>query len=122
MSFLQGSQLDALLQLIVLDNNYRLNISPSSPHLKRRIWQETISTLFLTAQDCRIPSDQSMDFAQARDTEYPPYLLGFEGSPAERHVENLKVFDEFACCKFDHFVIIGSRSCVKLEANSMRRA
>lgn len=32
-----------------------------------------------------------MKFAQARDSEYPPYLLAFAGSPAERHVENLKV-------------------------------
>lgn len=32
-----------------------------------------------------------MEFAQARDSEYPPYLLGFTGSPAERHVENIKV-------------------------------
>lgn len=32
-----------------------------------------------------------MEFAQARDIEYPPYLLGFSGSPGERHVENLKV-------------------------------
>lgn len=32
-----------------------------------------------------------MIFAQARDAEYPPYLLDFTGSPAERHVENLKV-------------------------------
>ena len=32
-----------------------------------------------------------MDFVQARDSEYPPYLLGFSGTPGERHVENLKV-------------------------------
>lgn len=32
-----------------------------------------------------------MLFAQARDSEFPPYLLDFRGSPGERHVENLKV-------------------------------
>ncbi len=32
-----------------------------------------------------------MEFKQARHNEYPPYLLGFEGTPGERHVENLKV-------------------------------
>jgi hypothetical protein len=32
-----------------------------------------------------------MQFAEARDYEYPPYLLDFMGSPGERHVENLKV-------------------------------
>lgn len=34
-----------------------------------------------------------MRYAQAPDSEYPPYLLDFAGSIAERHVENLKV-----CC------------------------
>lgn len=38
-----------------------------------------------------IPSKQKMIFAQARDSEFPPYLLNFTGTPAERHVENLKV-------------------------------
>ena len=32
-----------------------------------------------------------MHYAQARDTEFPPYLLNFTGMPGERHVENLKV-------------------------------
>lgn len=32
-----------------------------------------------------------MAFAEARDSEFPPYLLDFMGSPGERHVENLKV-------------------------------
>lgn len=32
-----------------------------------------------------------MTFAEASNLEWPPYLLSFKGSPAERHVENLKV-------------------------------
>lgn len=32
-----------------------------------------------------------MRYASAKDSEHPPYLLGFRGSPGERHVENLKV-------------------------------
>ena len=36
-----------------------------------------------------------MQFLQARDWEYPPYLQNFLGSPGERHVENLKVGDAF---------------------------
>lgn len=47
--------------------------------------------LFLTSPECGIPKTQPMEFAQARDMEYPPYLLNFAGSPGERHVENLKV-------------------------------
>ncbi|KAG9222767.1 hypothetical protein CCMSSC00406_0004681 [Pleurotus cornucopiae] len=68
-----------------------LDISPSSIHIRRRIWQETITTLILTSPDCQIPPEQDMLFAQARDSEFPPYLLDFLGSPSERHVENLKV-------------------------------
>jgi hypothetical protein len=34
-----------------------------------------------------------MLFAHAPDSEYPPYLLDFKGTPAERHVENIKVGD-----------------------------
>lgn len=45
----------------------------------------------LTSPDCQIPPEQDMLFAQARDSEFPPYLLDFLGSPSERHVENLKV-------------------------------
>lgn len=32
-----------------------------------------------------------MTYAQARDSEYPPYLLDFTGTPGERHAENIKV-------------------------------
>lgn len=38
-----------------------------------------------------MPKTQKMEYKQARDGEYPPYLLHFAGTPAERHVENLKV-------------------------------
>jgi hypothetical protein len=70
---------------------YRLDLTPSSIHLKRRIWQETVSTLLFTDPKTHIPKDQLMIYAQARDSEYPPYLLQFSGSPAERHAENIKV-------------------------------
>ncbi|KAI0724627.1 hypothetical protein C8T65DRAFT_7352 [Cerioporus squamosus] len=72
----------------------RLDLSSHSPHTKRRIWQEAITTLLLTDEDCHIPKHQKMEFKQARHNEYPPYLLGFEGTPAERHVENLKILRE----------------------------
>ncbi|KAL5495406.1 hypothetical protein ACEPAI_869 [Sanghuangporus weigelae] len=72
----------------------RLDLSVSSSHVKRRTWQETITTLLLTSHECRIPQEQPMIYASAKDSEYPPYLLGFRGSPAERHVENLKILRE----------------------------
>ncbi|KDQ63598.1 hypothetical protein JAAARDRAFT_119276 [Jaapia argillacea MUCL 33604] len=73
---------------------FQIDLSHSSPHTKRRIWQETISALFLTSPECRIPKKQPMYFVQARDSEYPPYLMDFCGTPAERHVENLKILRE----------------------------
>jgi hypothetical protein len=72
-----------------------LDISVSSVHTRRRIWQESITTLLLTSPECRIPKQQRMIYAQAKDSEYPPYLLHFLGTPGERHVENLKVRDIF---------------------------
>jgi hypothetical protein len=36
-----------------------------------------------------------MKYAEAKDSEYPAYLLNFTGTPGERHIENLKVLNEF---------------------------
>ncbi|KAI0032741.1 hypothetical protein K488DRAFT_78307 [Vararia minispora EC-137] len=72
----------------------RIDLTPSSPHLRRRIWQESVSTLILTDTDCRIPREQAMRFIKGSDLEYPPYLLEFLGSPGERHVENLEILRE----------------------------
>jgi hypothetical protein len=69
----------------------RLDISPNSIHTKRRIWQESVSALLLTDKGCRIPIKQEMVFTESRDSEYPPYLIDFIGTPGERYAENLKV-------------------------------
>ncbi|KAG6849513.1 hypothetical protein H0H93_007867 [Arthromyces matolae] len=78
-----------------------LDVTPSSPHTRRRIWQESITTLLLTTSDCGIPKTQSMTYALARDSEFPPYLLGFEGTPGERHVENLKILREIGWSSYN---------------------
>ncbi|KAI0778259.1 hypothetical protein BD413DRAFT_103537 [Trametes elegans] len=85
-----------------------LDVSASSPHVKRRIWQEAISTLLLTDQSCRIPQEQLMRFKQARDGEYPPYLLHFAGSPGERHAENLKILREVGSIAYAKAVALAS--------------
>ncbi|KAG7450562.1 uncharacterized protein BT62DRAFT_884109 [Guyanagaster necrorhizus] len=79
----------------------RLDLSPLSLHTKRRIWQESITALLLTSPECRIPAKQRMVFAQARDSEFPPYLLNFSGTPAERHAENLKILREIGSLKYN---------------------
>lgn len=35
-----------------------------------------------------------MEFADSADFSWPPYLLNFRRTPAERHVENIKVLRE----------------------------
>ncbi|KAJ8486761.1 hypothetical protein ONZ45_g14559 [Pleurotus djamor] len=85
-----------------------LDLSPSSLHVKRRIWQETLTTLILTASDCKIPEGQAIMFAQARDLEYPPYLLDFAGTPAERHVENMKILREIGSLAYTKGVSLTS--------------
>ncbi|KAJ7487562.1 hypothetical protein B0H11DRAFT_2013877 [Mycena galericulata] len=84
----------------------RLDISAHSLHTKRRIWQESITALFLTSPECRIPDKQPMEFSQARDSEYPPYLLEFAGSPAERHIENIKILREIGSLNYQRAVAL----------------
>ena len=77
--------------VILINEIFRLDISHSSVHAKRRIWQEAIATIFLTAPSCKIPKEQRMSYAESPRDEYAPYLLNFLGSPGERHAENVKV-------------------------------
>ncbi|KDR84944.1 hypothetical protein GALMADRAFT_1322109 [Galerina marginata CBS 339.88] len=86
----------------------RLDTSPSSIHTKRRIWQESITALLLTDPECKIPKEQAMVFAQARDSEFPPYLLEFTGTPGERHVENLKILREVGSVAYHRAVSLTS--------------
>ncbi|CAG8460586.1 482_t:CDS:2 [Dentiscutata heterogama] len=58
-------------------------------HIKRRIWQETWTTLFLTSERFKMEKDKIVAYSQS--PYRPPYLLNFMGSVAERHVENLKI-------------------------------
>ncbi|PWN18780.1 hypothetical protein BCV69DRAFT_300936 [Microstroma glucosiphilum] len=58
-------------------------------HIKRRVWQETLSTLLLTGEDYRMPVGSTVTFS--RSAKWPPSLLFFQGTAAERHVENLKI-------------------------------
>lgn len=47
--------------------------------------------VFLMSPETKMPESQTMTFSRMRNPAVPPYLLNFRGSPAERHVENLKV-------------------------------
>ncbi|KAF7347866.1 hypothetical protein MVEN_01544400 [Mycena venus] len=84
----------------------RLDTSVASVHTKRRIWQESITTLLLTSPDCQIPEKQPMKFSQDRDDQYPPYLLDFTGTPGERHVENVKILREIGSLNYHKAVAL----------------
>jgi len=58
-------------------------------HIKRRVWQETWSTILLAEDPYKMPADKVIAYSQS--PHRPPYLLNFTGSVAERHVENLRI-------------------------------
>ena len=60
-----------------------------SKHVARRVWQESISTMILAEPELRIPKAHRIVFGHC--TPAAPYLLGFQGTPGERLVENIKV-------------------------------
>jgi len=49
-----------------------------------------------------------MHFSSATSSEYPPYLLRFEGTPGERHVENLKILREIGTFAYRKASSLGS--------------
>ncbi|GAA6037574.1 hypothetical protein JCM8097_006120 [Rhodosporidiobolus ruineniae] len=61
-------------------------------HISRRIWQETLAALFLCSPQLAMPAKEKLVFTQ--DDTLPPYLLDFQGTSAERLVENLKILRE----------------------------
>ncbi|GAA5993738.1 hypothetical protein JCM10908_001061 [Rhodotorula pacifica] len=56
-------------------------------HFNRRVWQETLATIFLCSPEFAMPPGHSLVF----NDEVSPYLLGFTGSQAERLAEDLKI-------------------------------
>lgn len=60
-------------------------------HIKRRVWEETLSILILCGREYHMPLEQVIAFSVSDDEQWPPYLIDFQGSVAERHIENLKI-------------------------------
>ncbi|CAO1623307.1 unnamed protein product [Jaminaea pallidilutea] len=71
-------------------------------HVKRRVWEETLSILLLTADNFRMP--EGADVAFTASTEWPPYLLFFRGTVAERHIENLMILKSIGLRKYKETV------------------
>ncbi|KAI5474993.1 hypothetical protein MNV49_002116 [Pseudohyphozyma bogoriensis] len=68
-------------------------------HLSRRIWQETISTILVAGPEFKMPRKEQLRFTD--NPALPPQLLGFQGTQAERHVENLKILRELGLEVYD---------------------
>ncbi|KAE8230167.1 hypothetical protein CF326_g4839 [Tilletia indica] len=73
-------------------------------HIRRRIWEETFSTILLSAPPYRMPVDQVVAFSTSDADEWPPYLLNFQNTAAERHVENIKLVRELGHAAFRDYV------------------
>lgn len=67
-------------------------------HIKRRIWEETLSILLLAGDEYRMPLGTGVNFSN--NTGWPPYLLFFKGTAAERHVENLKILKDIGLAEY----------------------
>jgi hypothetical protein len=73
-------------------------------HIKRRVWQEALSTVLLSGREYRMPLNQLVTFSVQDDC--PPYLLAFQGTAAERHVENLKILQHVGVTEYANSVEI----------------
>ena len=97
-------------QMKALQNRFDFSIDIFSPllkidkHIKRRIWQETLSTILLCGTSFQMPQDQIVAFSISDTDKWPPYLLWFEGTVAERHVENLKILKAIGMSEYKHAV------------------
>ncbi|KAG0253358.1 hypothetical protein DFQ27_007447 [Actinomortierella ambigua] len=96
--------------------NPRLNYAK---HIKRRVWQETWTTVLLTAKTFKMPTDKVVAYSQS--PHRPPYLLNFTGTVAERHVENLKIIRQIGlrnytrACRFLTPAILRKRTMILRE-------
>ncbi|KAG8819628.1 hypothetical protein FRC19_009638 [Serendipita sp. 401] len=92
----------------------KLDLTANSPHIRRRIWQESIGTLVLTEEISKIPAGHKIKYSEPEDFEWPPYLLDFHGTPGERHVENLKILREEGLKKYARAMSMTSGPDAKL--------
>ncbi|KAK0549905.1 hypothetical protein OC845_002888 [Tilletia horrida] len=76
-------------------------------HIRRRIWEETFSTILLSAPSYRMPMNQLVAFSTSDVDKWPPYLLNFQNTAAERHVENIKLLRELGTHTYQDWVNVG---------------
>ncbi|KAJ2780274.1 hypothetical protein H4R18_003548 [Coemansia javaensis] len=70
--------------------------SAYDPRLRRllieRVWQDTWSAILLASRDFRLLPNHRIEFSQDNRT-HPPYMTNYIGFAAERHLENMRLYD-----------------------------
>ncbi|KAJ2773745.1 hypothetical protein IWQ57_001152, partial [Coemansia nantahalensis] len=102
MLWLMGSALPSV-HVAVRGPSAPLTLSPGilvatsayDPRLRRllieRVWQDTWSAILLASRDFRLLPNHRVAFC--RTEVHPPYMVNYIGFAAERHLENLHLYD-----------------------------
>ncbi|KAJ2235127.1 hypothetical protein H4R99_002941, partial [Coemansia sp. RSA 1722] len=90
-------------QMVIRGTAQPLTLSPGilvatsayDPRLRRllieRVWQDTWSAILLASRDFRLLPNHRIAFCRTR--AHPPYMVNYIGFAAERHLENLHLYD-----------------------------
>ncbi|KAJ2888312.1 hypothetical protein FB639_000720, partial [Coemansia asiatica] len=82
-------------QPLTLSPGILVATNPYDPRLRRllieRVWQDTWSAILLASRDFRLLPSHRIAFCRTR--AHPPYMVNFIGFAAERHLENLHLYD-----------------------------
>ncbi|KAJ2673063.1 hypothetical protein GGI25_004878 [Coemansia spiralis] len=80
---------------LVLSPGILVATTPNDPRLRRllieRVWQDTWSAILLASRDFRLLPNHHVAFC--RTQAHPPYMVNYIGFAAERHLENLHLYD-----------------------------
>jgi hypothetical protein len=115
---LQTDRYKSFVKVMKKRLDFSLNIySPKlnfAKHIKRRVWQETWTTLLLTSEQFKMHENKTVAFSQSPFR--PPYLLNFSGTVAERHVENLKIIRQIGIKNYISATTPLAASLIKLRS------
>ncbi|KAJ2840631.1 hypothetical protein FBU31_000259, partial [Coemansia sp. 'formosensis'] len=82
--------------------------SPYDPRLRRllieRVWQDTWSAILLASRDFRLLPNHRIAFCRTR--AHPPYMVNYIGFAAERHLENLHLYDAIGRRAYCHAIAL----------------
>ncbi|KAJ2754408.1 hypothetical protein GGI19_002419 [Coemansia pectinata] len=104
------------MQVIIKGTSAPLTLSPGilvatnpyDPRLRRllieRVWQDTWSAILLASRDFRLLPNHRIAFCRTR--AHPPYMVNYIGFAAERHLENLHLYDAIGRRAYCHAIML----------------